>query len=117
MAAPEGTKYQVNFKLADGTLINIYAANGAELSLQLAHLKEIAPEITETSQAFGGGSNVAYAASALGATPVASGASIPEGHCKHGKLTYRESKPGAEKSWKVKKPINIPIVQVPAVPQ
>lgn len=98
--ATEGTKLQVNFKLADGTLINIYAATGAELESQLTAVQDIASLITSTAQSLGGGSNIAYATQALGATPVASSASVAEGHCKHGKLTYRESKPGAEKSWK-----------------
>ena len=31
MAAPESTKFQVNYKLADGTLLNIYAISQAEL--------------------------------------------------------------------------------------
>ena len=98
--ASESTKLQVNFKLADGTLINVYAANQAELEAQLTSLQDTASLITSTAQSLGGGSNIAYATQALGATPVASSAPVAEGHCKHGKLTYRESKPGAEKSWK-----------------
>jgi hypothetical protein len=32
MAAPETTKLQINFKLSDGTLINLYADNQQELT-------------------------------------------------------------------------------------
>ena len=36
------------------------------------------------------------------ATPVAApdAGAIEDGHCKHGKLVYRESKPGSDKAWK-----------------
>jgi len=98
--ATEGTKLQVNFKLADNTLINLYAASSSELERQLTAIQDIASVITATSASLGGGSNVAYATQAFNATPVASSAPVAEGHCKHGKLTYRESKPGAEKQWK-----------------
>jgi len=101
--ASESTKLQVNFKLADGTLINLYAANQAELEAQLTSLQDTASLITSTSSALGGGSNIAYATQALGATPVASSAPaapVAEGHCKHGALVWRESKPGAPKAWK-----------------
>ena len=101
--ASESTKLQVNFKLADGTLINVYAANQAELEAQLTSLQDTASLITSTSSALGGGSNIAYATQSLGATPVASSAPaapVAEGHCKHGALVWRESKPGAPKAWK-----------------
>ena len=29
--ATEGTKFQINYKLSDGTLINLYAASATEL--------------------------------------------------------------------------------------
>jgi len=107
MAASESTKYQVNFKLADGTLINIYAADAAELEAQLTTIQDTAELIKTTSASLGGGSsNASYAAAALGATPVASApvydspTSFPEGSCKHGPQVWRESKPGAPKAWK-----------------
>lgn len=101
--ASESTKLQVNFKLADGTLINVYAANQAELEAQLTSLQDTASLITSTSSALGGGSNIAYATQAFSATPVATSAPatpVAEGHCKHGALVWRESKPGAPKAWK-----------------
>ena len=33
MAAPESTKFQVNYKLPDGTLVNLYATDVKELRL------------------------------------------------------------------------------------
>ena len=35
MAAPETTKFQINYKLADGTLVNLYATSQAELESSL----------------------------------------------------------------------------------
>jgi hypothetical protein len=105
MTAQADTKLQVNFKLADGTLINLYATNGAELEAQLNTIADTAALITSTSAAFGNSGGTAYAAAALGGTVVSSTPSqtssvIEEGHCKHGKLVYRTSKPGAPKEWK-----------------
>ena len=40
MAAPESTKFQVNYKLADGTLLNIYAISQAELEASLTSLSD-----------------------------------------------------------------------------
>jgi hypothetical protein len=98
--ATEGTKLQVNFKLADGTLINIYAATQAELADQLTALQDSASLITATATALGGSNAAAYITQAFNATPVASSAPVAEGHCKHGALVWRESKPGAPKAWK-----------------
>jgi hypothetical protein len=108
--ATEGTKLQVNFKLADGTLINIYAATPAELEGSLATIQDTAALIGSVSAALGNAGNVQHAIQSLGATPVAqpsapvqqysSPTSFPEGSCKHGALVWRESKPGAPKAWK-----------------
>jgi len=108
--ATEGTKLQVNFKLADGTLINIYAATPAELEGSLATIQDTAALIGSVSAALGNAGNIQHAIQSLGATPVAqpsapvqqysSPTSFPEGQCKHGALVWRESKPGAPKAWK-----------------
>ena len=108
MAAPEATKLQVNFKLADGTLINLYATDAAELETQLATIQDVAAVIGSTSAALGNVLNVRNAIQTLGATPVAAPAapvynsptSFPEGSCQHGALVWRESKPGVPKAWK-----------------
>ena len=101
--ATEGTKFQINYKLADGTLINLYAATATDLETGLADLAMNAALIKSTGADLGsnGGSSAAavVAAAFPSATQVQSSV-VEQGHCKHGKLTYRESKPGAPKSWK-----------------
>jgi len=101
--ATEGTKFQVNFKLADGTLINIYAADATEFETSLATIQDSAALINSVSASLTSAGAVRALAQGLGATPVAAPAQssvIEEGHCKHGKLVYRTSKPGAPKEWK-----------------
>lgn len=110
MSAQATTKLQVNYKLADGTLINVYGDNGLDLKAQIEALQGVAAEIRSTFAALNmGGTNMAGAVAtvqaALGGTVVQSydstpAASIPEGSCKHGALVWRESKPGAPKAWK-----------------
>ena len=70
MAAPDSTKLQVNFKLADGTLINIYATTQAELEANLQSISDLAQLILATGGDLGKGANVAYATKALGGTVV-----------------------------------------------
>lgn len=53
MAAPDATKLQVNFKLSDGTLVNIYAENSGELESLLATIQDTAPLISSVSQSLG----------------------------------------------------------------
>lgn len=53
MAAPESTKLQVNFKLSDGTLINIYADNAQELESLLTTIQDTAPLVQGVSQSLG----------------------------------------------------------------
>jgi hypothetical protein len=101
--ATEGTKFQVNFKLADGTLINVYAADATELETGLAAIQDTSALIASVSGALGNAGAIRTVVAGLGATPVAAPAQssvIEEGHCKHGKLVYRTSKPGAAKEWK-----------------
>jgi len=122
--ATEGTKFQVNFKLADGTLINIYATDSAELETGLATIQDSAALINSVSASLTSAGAVRALAAGLGATPITQAPSyvpapaapvyapaqpdytahqqvqIPEGHCKHGALVWRESKPGAPKAWK-----------------
>jgi hypothetical protein len=108
--ATEGTKYQVNFKLADGTLINLYAATYAELEHGLADIQDTANLINSVAASLNQAGATRILAEGLGATQFAKAApdapapatpaGIPDGHCKHGALTWRESKPGAPKAWK-----------------
>lgn len=107
MAAPEGTKYQVNYKLADGTLINLYATSVTELESGLADLAMNALNIKTTGSDLGVGSSapaaaptVAAVAAAFNATPVA--AAAPAGgdqSCRHGVMAFR-SGTSAKGPWK-----------------
>lgn len=109
MAAPDSTKFQANFKLADGTLINVYATTQAELEAQLTTVQDLAELIKSTSTTLGSGGNAAYAAKAFSATPVvdtppfnpapaATGANDPQ--CKHGMMNYRSGVNASGKAWK-----------------
>ena len=106
--ATEGTKFQVNFKLNDGTLINLYATTPAELESQLATIQDTAGLIGSVSTTLANSSNVRNVVASLGATQVDTQStplsnqptSFAEGECRHGVLVWRESKPGAPKAWK-----------------
>jgi hypothetical protein len=108
MAAPDSTKLQANFKLSDGTLINIYATSQAELEAQLTTVQDLAELIKSTSATLGSGGNVAYAAQAFNAKPVvdtppfnpapaSTGADPP---CKHGPMNFRSGVNSSGKAWK-----------------
>ena len=105
MAAPESTKFQVNFKSPDGTLINLYAANKEELESLLTAAQDFSALIGSVSQSFGSAapaapvqssavSQPAVAAPAPAITPANGGHS-----CRHGQMTYREGT-GAKGPWK-----------------
>jgi hypothetical protein len=107
MSAPESTKYQVNYKLSDGTLINLYATSVTELESGLADLAMNALNIRATGIELSGGSapvaaapTVAAVAAAFNATPVA--APAPAGgdqSCRHGVMAFR-SGTSAKGPWK-----------------
>ena len=103
MAAPESTKFQVNFKSPDGTLINLYAANKEELESLLTAAQDFSALIGSVSQAFGG---AASAAPVRNYTPAVNKlddrVNPPAGNgnvCKHGEMVYREGV-GAKGPWK-----------------
>jgi len=99
MAAPESTKFQVNFKLADGTLVNIYAVTAAELESQLATIQDSATLIHSVSQSLGGSTS---SQSSAPSRPAAAPLKVVEGSspgCKHGNMTFREGV-GAKGPWK-----------------
>jgi hypothetical protein len=92
--ATEGTKFQINYKLNDGTLINLYAATVTELESGLADLAMNAMNIRATGAELSGGQapapTVAAVAQQFNATPVA--APAPAGganSCRHGAMTLR----------------------------
>ena len=95
--ATEGTKFQINYKLNDGTLINLYAATVTELESGLADLAMNAMNIRATGLELSGGQapaaapTVAAVAQAFNATPVQA-APAPSGGantCRHGAMTLR----------------------------
>lgn len=115
MAANENTKFQVNFKLSDGTLINLYATDVKELETGLTDLSMVSSLIASTSydlakrsvfdSAPGGPAapTVASVAQQFNATPVAAPA-VVEGQapsCKHGVMSFRTgtSARGPWKGW------------------
>jgi len=95
--ATEGTKFQVNYKLADGTLINLYAATATELEAGLADLAMNATNIRMVGTELSGSryQNVATptaeaVAQAFNATPVQTPAPSGSGNtCKHGQMSLR----------------------------
>ena len=99
MAAPESTKFQVNYKLADGTLVNIYAVSAADLEAQLTTLQDTAALIISTSDIFRGSGSPAPVSNTAAPAPVA--APVQAGNvCKHGTMAYREGVNAAGKAWK-----------------
>jgi hypothetical protein len=95
--ATEGTKFQVNYKLSDGTLINLYAATVTELEAGLADLAMNALNIRATGNELSGGSSpapaptVAAVAAAFNAAPVADApATYGAQTCRHGVMSFRE---------------------------
>jgi len=92
--ATEGTKYQINYKLNDGTLINLYAATATELEAGLADLAMNAANIRATGAELSGGApapTVAAVAQQFNAAPVQA-APAPSGSgntCRHGAMSLR----------------------------
>lgn len=106
--ATEGTKFQINYKLNDGTLINLYAGSVTELESGLADLAMNAMNIRATGLELSGGSapvaaapTVAAVAQQFNATPVAQTPAAPlAGHtCRHGVMALREGT-SARGPWK-----------------
>ncbi len=107
--ATEGTKYQINYKLNDGTLINLYAKDVKDLETGLADLGMVATLIKSTSNDLHGGAaapTVASVADSFNATPVSAPGQqqVVEGQaptCKHGNMTYRTgtSARGPWRAW------------------
>jgi len=98
MAANENTKFQINYKLADGTLINLYATDVKDLETGLNDLGMVASLIKATSNDLSGGHATAAAVQNIQAqftaTPVT--ASAPSQFdapgtksCKHGVMAFK----------------------------
>ena len=99
MAASESTKFQVNFKAPDGTLVNLYAANKEELEALLTAAQDFSALIGSVSQSFSG-SRPAPAVSSGGVSrPAPAVASGDAPTCRHGAMTYKEGV-SAKGPWK-----------------
>ena len=120
MAAPDTTKYQINYKLADGTLINLYATDVKELESGLADLGMVSSLIKSTGADLNG-TALAAATAALAAQfaiapvatpPAPSQVSSSDGskNCKHGPMTYKTgvSPKGAWQGWMCPTPKGAP---------
>jgi len=100
--ATEGTKFQVNYKLADGTLINLYAATVQELETGLTDLAMVSTLIKSTGAEFTGGQpapTVSAVAQQFNATPVAAAPVASGNTCRHGAMAFREGT-SAKGPWK-----------------
>lgn len=93
MAANENTKFQINYKLQDGTLINLYASDVKDLETGLMDLSMVAALIKSTSAELGGSataSAVAAISQSFNATPVAAPVEQPgTKNCKHGVMAFK----------------------------
>ncbi len=103
MAAPDNTKFQVNYKLADGTLVNLYATDIRDLETGLTDLSMVAALITSTADQFHGSRPAAPVSdTAILEARIAqeSGGVASSGHtCRHGAMNWREGV-GAKGPWK-----------------
>lgn len=107
MAAPDTTKFQINYKLADGTLINLYASDVKELESGLADLGMVSSLIKSTGADLSGRDAMAAATAAITqsfptATPVAAPAATGDAKmCRHGQMVWKEgtSAKGPWKAW------------------
>lgn len=98
MAASQDTALQINYKLSDGTLVNVYAKDQAHLESLLTSVADLSTLITSTSAALGANvtpaANVAYAKTALGAEEISA-----DKLCKHGNMSFKQGT-GAKGPWK-----------------
>lgn len=111
--ATEGTKFQINYKLNDGTLVNLYAATVQELETGLADLAMNATNIKATGidlntarvaghPAPPTAESIADAFNATGVAapqPVSVNAAGGVHQCRHGEMAFR-SGTSAKGPWK-----------------
>jgi len=98
MAATADTALQINYKLPDGTLVNVYAKDQAHLESLLTSLGDVSSLILATSSALGinnsPAANIANMQAQLGAVEIAA-----DKQCKHGAMSYKTGA-GAKGPWK-----------------
>ena len=99
MAASDTTALQVNYKLADGTLVNVYATDQAHLEALLTSVSDLATLITATSAQLGNSTptnNMSNVKVQLGAVEVKA-----DKTCKHGDIVPKSgtSAKGPWRAW------------------
>lgn len=104
MAAPDSTKFQVNFKSPDGTLINLYAASKEELEALLTAAQDFSALIGSVSKSFGSTGNAPAVPAnqfhqEVAATPSAAAPQAGGNQCRHGVMVYKEGV-SAKGPWK-----------------
>lgn len=107
----ETTKFQANFKLADGTLVNVYADNSADFESQLTTLQDTAALIHSVSQSLGSAGPTApfqrrqypvgKGSAPVEAAPAPAGSDDAAPQCAHGTMQLRSgtSARGPWKGW------------------
>jgi hypothetical protein len=102
----EGTKFQINYKLADGTLINLYAKDVKDLETGLTDLSMVSTLIKSTSKELAGGAPAPTVESIAKqfetppqAQPVAVQSNGAVHTCRHGEMAFR-SGTSAKGPWK-----------------
>lgn len=100
MAANENTKFQINYKLSDGTLINLYATDVKDLETGLNDLGMVASLIKATSNDLSGGNATAAAVQNIQAQFTATPVNVLDDRanpnaapgtkqCKHGVMAFK----------------------------
>ena len=105
----EGTKFQVNYKLPDGTLINLYAKDVRDLETGLTDLSMVSTLIKTTGRELLGGASAPTASSVAAqfnepqstnpVQPVAVQSNGQARTCRHGEMAFR-SGTSAKGPWK-----------------
>ena len=105
----EGTKFQVNYKLPDGTLINLYAKDVRDLETGLTDLSMVSTLIKTTGRELLGGASAPTATSVAAqfnepqstnpVQPVAVQSNGAPHSCRHGEMAFR-SGTSAKGPWK-----------------
>ena len=104
MSAPDTTKFQVNYKLADGTLLNLYAKDVKDLETGLTDLSMVSALIKSTAQELGATANpVATIKQAFPGAQVVSQAPVASANpdaptCAHGAMRWNSGQ-GAKGPW------------------
>lgn len=100
MAAPDTTALQVNYKLPDGTLVNVYAKDQEHLEGLLTSVSDLSTLILATATQLGANTTssgrIANMTQQLGAVEVSA-----DKQCKHGSMSLKTgtSAKGPWKAW------------------